>query len=288
MLALRQTIRCRWRLLLACGALLLAAALPAPAGAQGKLEARYRATLAGIQIGKGNWVVDISNTHYSAATSGVTTGLMHVLTGGEGTSAVRGTLGAGRPVTSLYGATVISRKKTEEVRVTIDHGNVKDFKVDPPPDKKDDRVPITEAHKHGVLDPMTASLLRMPGNGNVLSPEVCQRTLSVFDGRLRYDLRLAYKRMEQVKADKGYAGQAVVCAVNFMPVGGHVPSRTTIKYLAKLREMEIWLVPIAGTRVLVPFRAQGPTPIGQAVLEATQFVSFATPSRASASGPKAR
>jgi len=52
--------------------------------------------------------------------------------------------------------------------------------------------------------------------------------------------------------------------------------------------MEIWLAPVAGTRVLVPFRAQGPTPIGEAKLEATQFVSVATPTRASADDPKVR
>jgi len=50
--------------------------------------------------------------------------------------------------------------------------------------------------------------------------------------------------------------------------------------------MEVWLAPIAGTRVLVPFRAQGPTPIGRMVMEATQFVSVAVPSHASANGTK--
>jgi hypothetical protein len=50
--------------------------------------------------------------------------------------------------------------------------------------------------------------------------------------------------------------------------------------------MELWLAPIAGTRVMVPFRAQGPTPIGLAVLEATQFSSVAKPTRASAEAPK--
>jgi hypothetical protein len=59
-----------------------------------------------------------------------------------------------------------------------------------------------------------------------------------------------------------------------------------IKYLAKLRDMEVWLAPIAGTRVLVPFRAEGPTPIGHAVMEATQFVSVPSPTRASANGTK--
>jgi len=36
----------------------------------------------------------------------------------------------------------------------------------------------------------------------------------------------------------------------------------------------------------VPFRAQGPTPIGLGVIQATQFVSSALPKRASANGAK--
>ena len=270
--------------MLACGA--LTAAVPVPACAQGKLEARYRVTLAGIQIGKGNWVVEINGTHYSAATSGMTTGLMRVLTHGEGTSAVRGTLRDGQPVHSVYASTIISRKHIDKVRVTINDGDVKDFRADPPPDKVYERVPITDAQRHGVVDPLTASLMRAPGDGKALAPEACQRTLAIFDGRLRYDLQLAFKRMDTVKAKKGYAGPVVVCAVYFSPIGGHIPSAATIKYISKLRDMEIWLAPVTGTRVLVPFRAQVPTPIGDAVLEATQFVSVATPTRASANGSK--
>ena len=132
----------------------------------------------------------------------------------------------------------------------------------------------------------TASLLRVPGNGNPVSPDACQQTLSIFDGRLRYDLQLVFKRLDKVKADKGYAGPVVVCAVYFTPVAGYIPSRTAIKYIAKLRDIEIWMAPIAGTRVLAPYRVQGPTPIGQAMLEADEFVSIATPTRASANGPK--
>ena len=49
--------------------------------------------------------------------------------------------------------------------------------------------------------------------------------------------------------------------------------------------MEVWLAPVAGTRVLVPFRVSIPTPIGVGVMQATQFVSVAQP-RAAAAGPK--
>jgi hypothetical protein len=56
--------------------------------------------------------------------------------------------------------------------------------------------------------------------------------------------------------------------------------------LIKQHDIEAWLAPIAGTRVLVPYRVQGPTPIGRVVLEATQFVSTPIAARAAASGTK--
>ncbi len=283
MRALRRYLRSLRFLLLASGA------LAAPALAQGKLEARYVATLAGIPIGKGNWVIEVYDTHYSAAASGLTTGLMRVLTEGEGTSASHGTSNGGHPLTSIYASTIKSRAQTDKVQVRLDHGNVKEFKAKPSYKDERERVPLTEEQRHGVLDPMTASLMRVDGDGSLTTPEACQRTLAIFDGRLRYDLKMAFKRMEAVKPKKGYAGPVVVCSVEFYPLGGYIPSRPTIKYLTKERDLEVWLAPIAGTRLVVPFRAQGPTPIGEAVLEATEFVTEAIPTtRASVNGSKSR
>jgi hypothetical protein len=79
--------------------------------------------------------------------------------------------------------------------------------------------------------------------------------------------------METVKAERGYEGPAVVCAVFFTPIAGYVPDRPAIKFLVTLHDAEVWLAPISGTRVLVPFRFSMPTPLGQGLLQATQFVS---------------
>jgi uncharacterized protein DUF3108 len=275
------------RSLLASGALaLLVLGSVVSVYAQGRLEARYSATLAGVPIGNGSWTIDITDTQYTAVVNGTTSGLLRAFTGGQGNATARGTLNGGQLPSSIYVATIGGRKKIDSIRITINNGNVRDFKVDPPLDNDPERVPITEASQRGVLDPMTASLVRMPGQGDLLAPEACQRTLEIFDGRLRYDMQFAFKRMDKVKARKGYAGPVVVCAAYFTPVAGFVPSRAAIKYLSKQREMEVWLAPIAGTRVLVPYRAQGPTPIGQAALEASEFVSVSVPAGASANGSK--
>ena len=269
-------------------ALVLAAAAPAAVHAQGKLDATYIVSLAGIPIGKGSWTIDVNGTHYTATATGAATGLMRVFTGGHGATTANGTLLVGQPLSSVYISTIYSHKKSDTVRLTVENGNVKELKLEPPPDADPGRLPILEEHKHGILDPMSASLLRAPGAGDPVSADACQRSLSIFDGHMRYDLQLAFKRMEQVKSDMGYAGPVVVCAVYFTPIAGYIPSRVAIRYIAKQRDIEVWLAPIAGTRVLVPYRAEGPTPVGPVVFEATQFVSLATPIRASANGAKAQ
>lgn len=256
------------------------------ARAQGKLDARYVATLAGVPVGRGAWVIDIAEDQYTAAASGMTTGLLRIFASGQGTGASRGTISAGQPVPTSYASTIASERKNDEVRMVFSGGSVKEFAVEPPVTPNPQRVPVTEAHRRGVADPMTASLNRVPGTGDPVSAEACQRAVSVFDGRLRYDLRLAFKRMERVTAEKGYQGPAVVCAVYFTPVAGFIPDRAAVRYLVEQREMEVWLAPVAGTRVLVPYRFSVPTPLGQAVLQATQFVSTPQPSRASAATPR--
>jgi hypothetical protein len=256
-------------------------ALPAAAQAQGKLEARYRASLAGLPIGKGSWVIDIGEAHYTAAASGVTTGLVKLFVGGKGTGAAKGTMTGGKPVASDYSATIRAGHHTDEVRMTVAAGTVKDVKLDPPQKPDPKRIPVTDAQRRGITDPMTASLIVIPGNGEMRSPQACERTVAVFDGKLRYDLKFAYKRIEMVKAEKGYSGPAVVCAVAFSPVAGFVPSRTAVRYLSKTDGIEVWLAPIAGTRVMVPFRAQIATPFGLGVVEATKFVSEASHRRKS-------
>lgn len=243
------------------------------ASAQGRLDAKYEASLAGLPIGKGAWIVDISDDQYSAAVSGATTGLMKSIGGGNGTGTAQGRITAGQFAPLSYVSTINYGKKAEVIRIALGGGNVKDSAIEPEPPETPGRIPVTDAHRRNVLDPMTGALVKVAGNGDPVGPEACRKTQSVFDGRMRYDLRLEYKRMETVKSEKGYHGPVVVCAVYFTPIAGYVPDRVSIKYVAAQRNMEIWFAPIAGTRVLAPYRITIPTPLGTGMIEATEFVS---------------
>ncbi len=247
--------------------------------AQGRLDARYEATLSGIAVGKGAWNIEISDDSFSAAASGGTSGLLKAFSGGSGTGAAQGRVVGGALVSTNYQASTTTAKKTEAIRMVLTSGIIKEFAIEPEPPVDADRLPVTDAHRRGVYDPMTGSMLRVPGTADPLTPDACRVSAGIFDGRMRYDLKLDFKRMETVKAEKGYHGPVVVCAVYFTPVAGYIPDRPVIKYLAAQRNIEIAFAPIAGTRILVPFWMKIPTPLGPALLEATQFITTATPPR---------
>jgi hypothetical protein len=258
---------------------LMLVALPQAAFAQGRLDARYEATLAGIPVGKGAWTIDIGDDQFSASALGGTSGILKAFTGGSGTGAAQGRVVNGALVSTNYSASTTTSKKTEAIHMVLANGNVKEYGIEPEPPVDPDRLPVTEAHRRGVFDPMTGSMLRVPGTADPLGPDACHAGAAIFDGRMRYDLKLDFKRMETVKAAKGYRGPVVVCAVYFSPVAGYIPDRAVIKYLTAQRNIEIAFAPVAGTRILVPFWMKVPTPLGPAMLEATEFVTQATPPR---------
>ena len=243
-------------------AVLLADACAGLVMAQGRVEAKYSVTLGGVPFGKGAWLIDVRDDQFTAVVSGGTSGLLRLFTKGQGSSAVRGTVSGGQLIASTYSSSIRTDKKYDDVRMVMNGPNVKESVADPPTMPSPDRVPLTEAHRRGVSDPMTATIMPVPGTGDTFVPEACPRTLAIFDGRMRYDLQLAFKRLDKVKSEKGYQGTVVVCAVHFSPIAGHIPSRPVIKYLVDLRDIEMWLAPVAGTRLMVPYRVSLTTPLG--------------------------
>ena len=176
---------------------------PQAALAQGRLDAQYEATLSGIAVGKGAWTIEIGDDTFTASAQGGTAGLLKAFSGGTGSGASQGRVVNGALVANAYAATTMTQKKSETIRMVLANGGVKDFSIDPAPPVDPDRIVVTDAHRKNVLDPMTGSMLRVAGNGEVLSPEACRTGSGIFDGRLRYDLKLDFKRMEMVKAERG-------------------------------------------------------------------------------------
>jgi hypothetical protein len=186
------------------------------ANAQARLDAAYSVYLTGIPIGRGAIVLDITETGFAAAGSAKSTGLVRIVSKGDGTASVRGTFMNSRVLSSIFSLQSNSGGQSEQIDVTINNGVAQDFRVTPekPEHSQGPRVPVTSALRKGVLDPMSAGLIIVPGTGDTLQPDSCNHTLPIFDARYRYNFVLSYLRTENApKKINGYAGPVLVCQV---------------------------------------------------------------------------
>lgn len=273
----------------AAALLCLGAALPAAIGAaraDGRLDAKYSLTVGGVEIGRATLVAEATGTSYEIAATGRITGVLRAVSSGKGSVAARGAIGVGKVVPQVFAVAAEADGKAEGVRFAVVNNTVKELVVEPPIKPLPDRVEITDAHLINVIDPMSGAFVYVPGTVDMLSAAACDRSIPVFDGRQRYDISLSYLRVEQVKLPKGYSGPAVVCRAAYTPVAGHRPTRYTVKYMQENKEMFVWLVPVAGTRLLAPFKVSVATMIGTAILEATSFETAAKENAVPVNVPK--
>jgi len=170
--------------------------------------------------------------------------------------------------------------------MVLEDGSVKELVATPPPPPRSGIVPVTE-DRQAIIDPLTAMLVS-GATGEGLSQEACRRTLPVFDGRERYDLKLAFKRMDNVTAEKGYAGPVVVCSARYEAIAGHRASAPLVKYLSEGREIEVALAPAVGMRLLAPFRVSAMSMVANLVIEARRFETTAQSAGSPRAEPKAQ
>jgi hypothetical protein len=258
---------CRFRVCVAALAGWLAASAAAAAET---LRVTYAISLIGLPIGTGTVKVDLSPTHYAIDAQGKLNALASLIVNSRGASQSSGALVNGRLSPASFATTAVSSKMTRTIRMSLKDNAVAGVDIAPPFDEKPDRVPLRPQDTHNIIDPASAYLVPAPKSGPPVSVAACQRTLPIFDGYTRFDLALAYVGEKQVSA-KGYNGPAAVCSVRYVPVAGHRQDRPATKFMAENKEIEIWLAPVAGTSVLVPFRLSVKTMIGMVALEATDF-----------------
>ena len=249
------------------------------AHAEGNLDASYTISFARIPVGEITATVVFGQNEYAiSARARAGSVLKALLVDGEASFSTDGTINGDYPVPTTFTSKIVSNAESSDVTMVLEEGNVKELAVTPPPSS--DLVPVTKANRQGIADPLTALLFSAAAAGEGLSQEACRRTLPIFDGHQRYDLKLAFKRMDKVTAEKGYAGPVVVCSVSYEAIAGHRANIPLVKYLSEGREMEIALAPIAGTRLLAPFRLSVVSTLANLMIEANRFGTSMAPAPA--------
>lgn len=238
------------------------------AAAQTRFKAHYQISMTGVTFGQIGWIASIGDQRYTTSANGKASGVLSVLVNGEGAVDVRGIVADGHLRPKFFTSHISDDEGKFELRMVFDDGDVKELTAPPPPPGSS-RKPLTEADRRGVADPLSAML--MPGGESPMAATNCDRVLSIFDGRRRYDLALSFKRIDAVTILGGYAGPVLVCGVVLKPIAGYRADSMLVKYVAGRRDMELWFAPIAGTPAVAPIRVLMPTVIGTLEIQADHF-----------------
>jgi hypothetical protein len=245
-----------------------------PADAQGRLEARYAITMTGVPIGNIVWHVEIGNNFYATSANGKASRVLSALISGESFVTTSGKIENGQMAPTYFLSSIFDEDGKTEVQVIFAAGISKELIIQEPP-KKHKLIPLGDADRRGVTDPLSAMLISTNARDGVIESANCNRVLPIFDGRRRYNLVLAYKRMDSVKNEHGYFGPVLVCGAILQPIGGYRADSMIVKYAAGKSDIEFWFAPITGTSVMAPIRMIVPTLIGTLKIQADQFEAVA-------------
>ena len=246
------------------------------AHAQGKVNAHYAISMTGVTIGHITWTIDIGESAYSTTASGKASGVLSVLMNGDGTVNAQGRIAEDRLDPSVFNSTITDEDGTIKLTMTFADGVAKES-LTPQPPPHPDRMPVTDADRRDVADPLSAVLISTKLGGGTFAASDCDRTLKIFDGRRRYNLVLSNGRVGKIEIGRGYRGPTLVCSVVLEPIAGYRADSMIVKYVARRRNMELWFAPIAGTSIVAPVRVLMPTLIGTLKIEADRFEAAAAP-----------
>lgn len=242
-------------------------------------EASYGVSLIGLPIGTARVTAAFEASRYKLEVQARLTGLAGMLTGGRGAGQASGFLnGQGKPSSAGYSATGTNGRETRTVRMAVAGGSATAVDITPPVEKKPDAVPVTDSHRRGITDPVSALLMPVPAGDDPSSAAACNRLIPIFDGNARYDIQLSFAGTRTVEG-KGYSGPVAICNARYVPIAGHRNGRAT-RYMAENRDIQAWLAPLPGTNLVAPYRISVRSEIGMVVIEATRFEAAAASQRA--------
>jgi hypothetical protein len=235
---------------------------------------QYDISLIGLPIGRANLNATLTASTYTLNLEAKMTGLIGVLTQGQGDGSATGSLGEAKVIPKDFRVRSQAGEDQRTVEVKFSGKSVHSASIEPPLEEKPDRIPVLNTHKSNVIDPISALLMPV-ANGDP-NGQPCARTLPIFDGATRFDLTLTPSQPRLINT-KGFQGTVEVCKARYVPIAGHRPLRPAIKFMQANKDLEVWLAPLGARGVFMPYKISVHTMIGTVTLTAAKFVVDGSP-----------
>jgi hypothetical protein len=223
----------------------------------------YSIRLSGLPVATASFRSEFNGDRYSISGSLHSAGLADIFARTQGTTAVSGIVNRDKLRATSYSVSYRSGKRGRAIDVTFRNGNVVHASMVPARKKPDNWVPVSSADMRAVLDPISGLII--PAGSRI-----CPKTLPIFDGESRMDLKLTSKGTKPYST-KGFEGEVIVCGIRFVPRSGYKKGREDVEYLRNLKSMEIWFAKADAANVYAPVYVRIPTKLGPVTVSATRF-----------------
>lgn len=252
-------------------ALLVLAMTPGASAMQAPktVKAEYSILFLGLRLARSTMTSTVSGDDFALDGTFASSGLASLFDSTKGTTTIRGKLGAAAVEPSSYLLNYTSGGKAKKTEIRFAKGdvvstvNVPALRADTDPKY----VAVPAGGLRAAVDPITATIFRADGKA-----EVCNRTLKVYDGEIRVDLRLSPAGTKPFRA-KGFEGEAVRCKAQFVPVSGYRKGRKALDFLRAKGRIEIAFAELAMPGVWAPVSASVATEVGTVYITATSVTA---------------
>lgn len=231
------------------------------------VDADYQISIAGWNVARVDVDLSVDGRRYDGSLFMQPNGVAQIVTAVKTSVAANGRISRGRILPGSYRVRATDTRRPVSVDMRLNGGTVTSLRASPPLRDQPGRVPVTSAHKRGIVDPLSSGLIpirRADGR------DACDHTLEIFDGWTRYDVRLYFKGTERVSTE-GYSGTIPVCGARWVPVAGHRPGKKEVRYLANNKQLEMSVLPLPNAGVAIPYRVSIGTPNGTILIQPTRM-----------------
>ncbi len=236
-----------------------------------KIYAEYNIHFAGFNLGLLKFQSSTNGKTYTMKGETEVSLLGGLIYKWRGKTSARGTYKGSKITPKRFDFKFSDSKKAGSIKMKFTDGQVSSLKIAPYKAPSSRAIPVTRSHMTNVYDPFSA-LLAFTSTGRGFK-SVCNKVIPIFDGKMRFDLKLSYKKSARINQSStgGYSGRLTVCKVKYIPVAGHKPTKKEVKFMAKNNGVEVWLMPLPRSRMYVPYQIIVPTPYGKGRLVSSFF-----------------
>ncbi|MER8496953.1 DUF3108 domain-containing protein [Mesorhizobium sp. M1312] len=247
----------------------LAVALPTATSAATpqSFKGEYTVSILGLSVAKATFSSSYEGDTYSIDGSVSSAGLATIFDDTRGTISSKGKISGKQLQPQAFRADYKSGDKASMIDIRFANGTVTATKIVPAPKKRNPKnwIPLGASHLASVLDPMAATVIHADS-----LDKVCGRTVKLYDGEMRANLRLTYDSKGSTSV-RGYKGDTVTCRLGFEPVAGYRKNRKALDYLKNRSRIMVTFAPVGQTGVYAPIHATISTKIGTLTVSAERF-----------------